>query len=157
MTRCTHVSNRTTWAARANARSTAAGSPAFVSTHTFDLASPQMIGASGATAARLPVTAGSGSQSTTTRSAASRAAAGVSATTMATMAPTKRARSAGIGGCGATKSTSRARMTSSWGFAGTGVCVIGFTPSAAASRPVSTAITPGAASAAAVSTRTIRA
>ena len=46
---------------------------------------------------------------------------------------------------------------SSWGLPGIGLCVIGFTPSAAASSPVSTAITPGVASAAAVSMRPMRA
>ena len=51
----------------------------------------------------------------------------------------------------------RLRTISSWGFPGIGLCVSGFTPSAAASAPVSTAITPGVASAAAVSMRPMRA
>src|SRR5947207_1235116 len=38
--RCTHVSSCTTWAARANAASTAAASPTFTSTHTFDGGAP---------------------------------------------------------------------------------------------------------------------
>ena len=105
----------------------------------------------------LAVTAGSGVQSTPTRSAPSRAAADVSAMTMATTSPAKRTRSAGIGGCGATKDTWRLLTTSSWGLPGIGLCVSGLTPSAAASSPVSTAITPGVASAPAVSTRRMRA
>src|ERR1051326_6860518 len=90
-----------------------------------------------------------------TRSAASRAAAGVSAIAIATGSPTKRTRSAGSGGCGATKITSLWWMTSSYGFVGSGACPTGLTPSATASAPVSTATTPGIARAAAVSTRTI--
>jgi hypothetical protein len=105
----------------------------------------------------VAVTAGSGIHSTTTRSAPSRAAPGVSAMTIAPISPTKPTRSAGIGGCAATKDTSRLRTSSSWGLPGIGLCVSGFTPSAAASSPVSTAITPGVARAAAVSTRPMRA
>ena len=105
----------------------------------------------------LVVTAGSGVHSTSTRSAPSRAAACVSATTIATTSPTKRTRPAGMGGCGAMNATSGARIISSWGFPGIGLCVTGFTPSAAASPPVKTAITPGVASAAAISMRPMRA
>ena len=48
-------------------------------------------------------------------------------------------------------------MISSWGLAGIGLCVSGLMPSATASAPVSTAITPGVARAAAVSMRPTRA
>jgi hypothetical protein len=61
----------------------------------------------------LAVTAGSGVHFTTTRSAPSCAAAGVSARTTAATSPTKRTQSAGIGGCGATNDTSRLRIMSS--------------------------------------------
>jgi hypothetical protein len=70
---------------------------------------------------------------------------------MATISPTKRTRSAGIGGCGAMKATALLGSISSWGLPGIGVCVSGFTPSATASAPVSTTSTPGVARAAAVS------
>ena len=46
--------------------------------------------------------------------------------TMATTSPTKRTRSAGIGGCGARKATCWRRTISSWGFAGIGLWVSGF-------------------------------
>ena len=98
MIRCTHVSSRTTWAARENAVSTAAASPTSESTHTFDVVSSQTIGASEAAAVRLAVTAGRGAHSTATRSAPSRAAAGVSATISATGSPTKRTRPRASGG-----------------------------------------------------------
>ena len=53
--------------------------------------------------------------------------------------------------------TSRLRSMSSWGLPGMGLWVSGFTPSARASAPVSTAITPDVASAAALSMRSTRA
>ncbi len=59
VTRCTQVSKRTTWAARANAASVPAASPTSASTVTFVAMSSHTRGASGATAARLAVTAGS--------------------------------------------------------------------------------------------------
>ena len=105
----------------------------------------------------LAVTAGSGTQSTVMRSAPSRAAAGVAATTTATTSPMKRTRSAGIDGWGAMKDTSPGRTISSWGFPGIGLWVSGLMPSATASSPVSTAITPGVARAAAGSMRPMRA
>src|SRR5262245_58043646 len=105
VTRWIHVRRRTTWFARASADWTAASSPPVESTQTFDAVVSYRIGASAAAAATADVTADNGVQSTRTRSAPSRAAAAVSATTIATTSPTKRARSAGIGGCGAVNET----------------------------------------------------
>src|SRR5262249_23481683 len=104
-----------------NARATAAASPPAASTHTFDVVASYRTGAADAAAAVPAVTAGNGAQSTTTRSAPSRAALGVSATTMATTSPGNRARSAGIGRCGATNETSRSLTISSYGLPGIGV------------------------------------
>ena len=73
--------------------------------------------------------------------------------TMATGSPTHRTRSAGSGGCGATKNAepSRLRSGTSWGLVGTGRC--GIPASSAASAPVRTASTPGIACAARTSMR----
>jgi hypothetical protein len=113
VTRWTHVWSRTTCAAPANARSVSDASPAFTSTQTFDATSSYRTGALSAAAATLRVTAGRALHSISTFSAPSRAAAGVSAITIATISPTKRTRSAGITGCGAMKRTSSLRMISS--------------------------------------------
>src|SRR5262249_61883754 len=101
-------------------------------------------------------TAGSGSHSTVTRSAPSRAASAVSATTIATGSPTKRARSTGRGKGSATKNGEPSGLLSgtSWGFVGTGRCDIALSPSARRSAPVNTAGTPGGASTGAGSKRT---
>ena len=67
---------------------------------TFEAASSQSRGASAAAAATVSVTAGSGSKSTRTRSAASFATLTLSAITMATASPAKRALSWGSTRCG---------------------------------------------------------
>jgi len=112
------VSRRTTCAAQRNASSTAAASPLLESTAMFDCASSHTSGAPSAVASTAVVTAGIGSQSTENCSAASRAAAAVSPMTIAT----KRARSAGRGGCGVRKNREPSRLLSgtSWGFMGIG-------------------------------------
>jgi hypothetical protein len=96
--RGTQVSSRTTWAAAAKAASAAPASPASESTHTLPPSRSQSTGVPAAVASRVAVTDGSGSQSTWTRRAASAARAAVSATTIATASPAKRARSTGSGG-----------------------------------------------------------
>jgi len=80
------------------------------------------MGASAPAAARVAVTEGSGSYSTTTRSTPSRATAALSAITMATGSPTKRTTSAGSTGCEATKTLepSRPARGNSLGLVGTG-------------------------------------
>src|SRR5881628_272339 len=157
VTRLMRVTSVTTCAARANAVAVAAASPAVVSTATFDAHASQTATAPAAIASVDATTAGSGSQSTTTRSAPSRAASAVSATTIATGSPTKRTRSTGRGRGFATKNGEPSGLLSgtSCGFVGTGRCDIALSPSATRSAPVNTASTPGLASVAAISMRTM--
>src|SRR5437899_12997731 len=115
------VSSVTTGAARANAVSVAAASPAAVWAATFDAHASHTATAPAAIAAADVTTAGSGSHSTVTRSAPSRAASAVSATTIATGSPAKRARSTGRGKGSETKNGEPSGLWSgtSWGFVGT--------------------------------------
>ncbi len=78
----------TTFAARAKASFVAAASPTATSKARLPGRSGQTCGASFFRAASAPVTCGSGCQSTAIASAASFAAASVSATTKATESPT---------------------------------------------------------------------
>ena len=79
--------------------------------------------------------------------------------TTATASPTWRTRSSGITSCGGAKVSlpSLLPILMSGGLDGTVTCGMRPSPSAAASRPVSTATTPGTASAPAVSISSIRA
>ena len=96
-------------------------------------------------ASTVLVTDDKGSKSTTTASAPSLAAIAVSAITIATASPTKRALSVGSTTYGGILKAEPSRFlsTTSCGFTVTGLCGSGFKPSAAASVPVSTASTPG--------------
>ena len=127
----------------------AAASPASESTQRFDAHASQTLGARAVMASAAVMAAGRGSHSTRTRSAPSRAAAGVSATTIATGSPTKRARSVGRGECGAMKNGEPSQLVSgtSCGLVGTGRCGIATRPSWTASAPVRTAMTPAVFSA----------
>src|SRR5438552_3639307 len=135
------LSSVTTCAARAKAASVAAASPAMVSTATFDAHASHTATAPAAIASVDVTTAGSGSHSTVTRSAPSRAASAVSATTIATGSPTKRTRSTGRGRGFATKNGEPSGLLSgtSCGFVGTGRYDIALSPSATRSAPVNTA------------------
>src|SRR6266849_5034174 len=91
---------RTTVAADLNAASVAAASPICQRNATLFGATSWICGEPGPLAFPVPVTEGSGSQSTCTASAASRAASWLSAITTATGSPTYWATSAASGGCG---------------------------------------------------------
>ncbi len=118
----------------ASAKRSSARSPV-LSTTTLLPTSGNSTGAPSAVAAATSATASSGSMSAQTRSAASAAARSDSATTMATISPTKRTRSLAIGG----RAVSRGQY---------GPCRI--IPSSRSSA-VKTATTPGAARASSVS------
>src|SRR5579864_8758406 len=101
------------------------------------------LGAFGASAASADETAGPGSYSTCTRSAASRAASADSAITATTGKPTHATRPRASGGCGATFAK--------------GIGMTGTSARSGTSSPVTTATTPGADFASDTSTLVIRA
>ena len=146
-------------AAFAKARSVLSLSPNIVSHGTLSGISSHTTGAPGLSASSEWMTNGSSSYSTSMASAPSIACARVSATTIATASPTWRALSAGSSMCGPANTGPPPGAVSfmSNRVEGTGVCGIGFSPSARQSAPVNTPSTPGIALAAAVPTRTMRA
>ena len=144
-------SSETTCAAVAKAASVAAGSPWRISAAMLPVAASHTSGAPAAVASWRSVTTASVSKSMVMVSMASRACSSVSANTATTASPTKRTRSwarAGRSGLAAGAPSGRLKFGASGN---------GLTPSATRSAPVSTATTPGRASAAAVSMETMRA
>ena len=156
-TRCTQVSNFTTCAALAKAAAAAASSPISPSRMTLGLAS-RARGASVAAAASPRAMAGSASQSMATSSAASLASLRVAATTIATISPTWQASGKMIGCCSGLTvgepSLLTMRISAGWLLL---ICGSGLSRSARISSEVSTASTPGAFLAAAVSSARMRA
>ncbi len=145
------MSSDTTWAALSKACAAAAALPWRISAAMLSGASAHTTGAPAAMASARHTTIGRSSYSTTTASAASRACCSVFASTTATASPTNRARStASAWRSGLAPGAPPARPKPV-------LQGIGFMPAATRSAPQYTAATPCAASAADLSTETMRA